>query len=249
MVEPEFELEVELLCDWLPVEVVLSMVTLERPRRSMFGETVELEPLIDDWVPALEPIAPDPVVLEPRDVLADGDVDVVVLAVVSSMQSRWTGLDECSFAIPVALSASLPALGLFRLLHGGSVVVFVPVLVVALALAEGDVAVAERVVPLGVCASTGAAAIMAAAIAVRVRVCFIWENLLRNRQDMHFWDRRSSRAVARSARIAAAAYARLEGRPQHAGCEATRAPGRPRAPSPDGSGCGDRRTSSPPCAG
>lgn len=37
----------EELTDWSPVVVALSIVTLERPRRSMFGLKVEVEPVTE----------------------------------------------------------------------------------------------------------------------------------------------------------------------------------------------------------
>lgn len=44
------------LRDWLPVDVVLSIVRLERPRRSTVGETVEVEPVIDELTSELDPV-------------------------------------------------------------------------------------------------------------------------------------------------------------------------------------------------
>jgi hypothetical protein len=45
-----------LVIDWFPVEVVLSMVRLERPRRSTVGETVEVEPVIDESTLEVDPV-------------------------------------------------------------------------------------------------------------------------------------------------------------------------------------------------
>jgi hypothetical protein len=123
------------LDDWLPVVVALSMVRLERPRRSMFGLKVEVEPVTDeftsveapDWVavvPELEPVfdglavaLPLALVLAPCDalVLADG----AEAALESGTQSWCTALDECSAALPVDLFASLPAFLLLSSLHSG----------------------------------------------------------------------------------------------------------------------------------
>jgi hypothetical protein len=105
-----------LLNDWSPVDVVFSIVRLERPRRSMFdGLTVLVEPvivlsvLVEEPVIELVELAVEPLtdgltVLEPL-VLA------VVPASLSGMQSMCTALFECSFARPGSLSASLPACG------------------------------------------------------------------------------------------------------------------------------------------
>jgi hypothetical protein len=48
--------EVLLLSDWSPVVVALSMVRLERPRRSMFGAKVEVEPVTEFVLSAVEPV-------------------------------------------------------------------------------------------------------------------------------------------------------------------------------------------------
>jgi hypothetical protein len=125
-----------LLSDWSPVDVALSMVTVERPRASMVGFSVELEPVIAEFTSADEPVTDE--VLVAAEPFSDGDavalvpdesepVPAVVLpgtaalaaAWLSGTQSMWTGLAEWSFAIPVDLSASLPACGWFRLLHEG----------------------------------------------------------------------------------------------------------------------------------
>jgi hypothetical protein len=71
------------LCDVLPLRPAPEVPAVEPP------DCVE---------PEIEPLVPlDPLAVEP--------------VVVSSMQSLWTGLAECSFAAPVSLFASLPALG------------------------------------------------------------------------------------------------------------------------------------------
>jgi hypothetical protein len=134
----------------LPVVVALSMVRLERPRRSIEGLKVEDEPVIDEFTSEVEPVtavlaleleplielvlealaafAVDGLLLEvvPADGVEDGrlalfalELLVPELACESGMQSMWTGLAEWSLALPVLLSASLPALGWFRLLHSG----------------------------------------------------------------------------------------------------------------------------------
>lgn len=141
--------DVLLLRDWSPVLVLLSIVTLERPRRSMVGLTVDVEPVCDVVESAELPVIDE--VLFAVDPLSEGDelavapegdavpealplpvrpdsVVVVLLepsrvpplaAVVSSMQSMCTGLLERSFARPVSLSASLPAFGWSSSLHSG----------------------------------------------------------------------------------------------------------------------------------
>jgi hypothetical protein len=127
--------DVLLLSDWSPVDVVLSIVRLERPRRSMFGAKVEVEPVTELVLLALEPVTddwdeaadPEIVAFVPAAALAAGEAPLVELvaplvepvtapelaveAWLSGMQSMWTGLAECSLAWPVALSASLPACG------------------------------------------------------------------------------------------------------------------------------------------
>jgi hypothetical protein len=142
---------VELESDWSPVVVALSMVRLERPRRSMLGEKLEVEPVTDELVLALEPvIAESTLVLEPvtdgllvtlavefDDVLLAELAEVLLAEVAgrfavaaavllvaepawaSGMQSWWTALLECSFALPVSLPASLPACGWPSELHSG----------------------------------------------------------------------------------------------------------------------------------
>jgi hypothetical protein len=105
-------------------------------------------------------------------------VPVPVLAV-SSMQSMCTGLDECSFAAPVLLSASLPAFLFLKLLQRGLLAcddalasfarLVVPVAaddclsVVLLLVAEGDVA---PLVEDDVWASAGAETPRMAAVAI-----------------------------------------------------------------------------------
>ena len=77
-----------MLSDWSPVDVVLSMVRLERPRRSMLGWNVDVEPVtefcvfdvepvIAEFDVALEPDTDGLTVLEP-DALADGDTLLLV---------------------------------------------------------------------------------------------------------------------------------------------------------------------------
>lgn len=57
---------VVLVTDWSPVLVVLSIVRLERPRRSMFGVKVEVDPVTAESVLALEPVIAElTLVLEP----------------------------------------------------------------------------------------------------------------------------------------------------------------------------------------
>ena len=101
-------LEVELLSDWLPVVddvllesdwspvlVVLSIVRLERPRRSMFGLKVDVLPVTLDVEDEAEPVTEGGVdVTLPVDGEIEGCVvvplvtpDGVVLAWLSGMQS------------------------------------------------------------------------------------------------------------------------------------------------------------------
>jgi len=148
-----------LLNDWSPVDVVLSIVRLERPRRSMSGAKVEVDPVTEFVLLAVEPVTEDcevaeepvtaalvPAVALFTEAEAEGDV-----AWLSGMQSWWTGLDDFSFAMPVDLSASLPAFGLFNWLHRGFAAV-----------------VAELVA-----ARAGVAASTAAAMRLRVKFGFI----------------------------------------------------------------------------
>jgi energy-converting hydrogenase Eha subunit C len=136
----------DVVADWSPVLVVLSIVTLERPRRSIVGLTVELEPVSDVFWSVEEPAIDELCVLD--EPVTDGvvvvpaagavaalvpaagavaalapDIGLVVvptpLAAESGMQSWCTGLLECSPALPVVLSACLPAFGWLRLLHSG----------------------------------------------------------------------------------------------------------------------------------
>ena len=136
-----------LVTDWSPVDVVLSIVRLERPRRSMFGWKVDvepvtvfelsaLEPVMDDWDEEDEPamVAFVPAAAEAErpefvpSALVPAAAEFVPFAAefvpeaeawLSGMQSWCTGLAECSFAWPVDLSASLPACGWPKVLHSG----------------------------------------------------------------------------------------------------------------------------------
>jgi hypothetical protein len=143
----------EVLADWSPVLVALSIDRLERPRRSMVGLNVDVEPVMEVFWSVVEPVIDEPCVLEEpvsdglavalpdafTPVVADGlDVADAALSgaeaprapalalvpllaedVASGTQSMCTGLDERSFAMPVLLSACLPALGWPRVLHRG----------------------------------------------------------------------------------------------------------------------------------
>jgi hypothetical protein len=171
------------LADWSPVEVVLSIDRLERPRRSIFGLKVEVEPVSEEFTsveepvtdedePAVEPVTVGLVValwvelavvsiLGPNEALDAGALlegtEPVVEACESGMQSWCTGLAECSFAFPVSLSASLPALGWFNVLQSG----FVAVAVVS------DLALVPVLALSVTCAHAGAAKRAAATAAVR----------------------------------------------------------------------------------
>ena len=135
--------EVLLDSDWSPVVVLFSIVRLERPRRSMSGWKVDVEPVTEFCEFAVEPVTDE--VEDDEEPESDGGFtvtlpvegemdgcDVVPLvtpedvAWLSGMQSVWTGLDECSFAVPVSLPASLPAFGWCSELQRGFVAV-VPV--------------------------------------------------------------------------------------------------------------------------
>ena len=174
-----------LLSDWLPVDVVLSMFTVERPRASMVGLTVEVEPLVLLVLFAVERVleavfavfdvvfdAVEGLRAAEVDVEAEGAMlaDVFAFAVASGMQSSWTALAEFCLALPVDLSASLPALGwarpdlpASRLLHGGSVA-----LAVVVAFADDCFEVAELVF------ANAGAAIMAATASALMN----WERII-----------------------------------------------------------------------
>jgi len=161
----------------------LSIVTDDRPRRSMFGLTVDVEPVMLLLEFALDPVTDEVVPdVEPALEALEGEVELVSeglavleddvpLDVVSGRQSSCTGLAECSFASPVDLPASLPAWGCAcpdlpasRLLHGGR-------------LAFGFAAVASPLrVELAVCAKAGAAIMAASASELMNReriMCFL----------------------------------------------------------------------------
>jgi hypothetical protein len=139
-----------LLSDWSPVVVVLSIVRLDRPRRSTVGDTVELEPVIAEFTLELEPVTDG--LLAPfadeAGLLLEDEAALVedgVLAGVSGMQSWCTGLAECSFAVPVSLPASFPACGWPKSLHSGLVAAAVVAPVAD--LAEASAARAEFAAP------------------------------------------------------------------------------------------------------
>jgi hypothetical protein len=164
-----------------------------------------VEPVIDEFELEVEPVTLGLTVLVP-DALADGEtlleVDALVEAWSSGMQSMWTGLCECSFAWPVSLFASLPACGWPRLLQSGfvasAVVALLVVLRVVLALGAAFEVLSDTEDLLVVCASAGVAPMTAAAITLRVNGrCFILQFLLvRKKRDMHLWDRKAASAVA-----------------------------------------------------
>ena len=115
----------------------------------------------------------------------------------------WTGLCECSFALPVSLLASLPAFGWPRLLQSGFVASAVAVLVVlrvALALGAAFDVLSETEDLLVVCANAGVAPMTAAAITLRVNGrCFILLSSLSGKSETcNLWDREGASAVARS---------------------------------------------------
>lgn len=74
-----------LLSDWLPVDVVLSMDRLERPRRSTVGETVEVDPVMEEFTSALDPVTAE-LLLDAEPVIEGLELALaVVLAVVLSL--------------------------------------------------------------------------------------------------------------------------------------------------------------------
>jgi hypothetical protein len=116
----------EVLLELVPGDVLdgLPIVLLEVEAEPLSAPLeVEAEPLIEllwfelavpmSFVGLAELVMPLELVL-PLAVLP------VPRLVESWMQSWWTGLAECSRASPVSLLASLPALGLLKLLHGWS---------------------------------------------------------------------------------------------------------------------------------
>jgi hypothetical protein len=174
------------LTDWSPVVVALSMVRLERPRRSMFGLKVEVDPVtavlvsvedpvMDELCEVEEPVTEGLAVALPEAFtpvvalwfvdalwLAEADgvlvaaaalVPLLALACESGMQSMWTGLEERSPAIPVSLSASLPAFGWFSSLQSGLAVV---PLVEAVGLAVDDLALSVNWAHAGAVPSSAA---------------------------------------------------------------------------------------------
>jgi hypothetical protein len=191
-----------LVTDWSPVDVALSIVRLERPRRSMFGAKVDVDPVTAFELSELEPEMED----------CDEDEDPVMVALVpaaaeaalaefvpaalvpaveawlSGMQSWWTALAEFSLALPVALSASFPACGLPSWLQSGleaADVALVPLATVLVPFAAElvplaaalvllvDFDVVSLIALLVVSASAGVAARTAAAIRLRVKLGFI----------------------------------------------------------------------------
>ena len=74
-----------LVIDWFPVDVVLSMVRLERPRRSTVGETVDEDPVMEEFTSALEPVTEE-LLLDAEPVIEGLELALaVVLAVVLSL--------------------------------------------------------------------------------------------------------------------------------------------------------------------
>jgi hypothetical protein len=69
-----------LLSDWLPVDVVLSMVRLERPRRSTVGDTVDVDPVIEEFTSALEPVTAE-LLLEAEPVIEGLELALAVVFV------------------------------------------------------------------------------------------------------------------------------------------------------------------------
>lgn len=161
-----------LLRDWSPVLVVLSIVRLDRPRRSISGVKVDVDPvtldvefaedpLIDEFTLELEPVTDGLVdaravvelalavlAAEGAALVADAVPEVAPAACSSGMQSMCTGLEECSFALPVSLPASLPAFGWPSELHSG----------LELAVAPGPALVAAFWASAGVAAKAAARA-------------------------------------------------------------------------------------------
>jgi len=105
-----------------------------------------VEPAVPPVVePEVEPVLDPPVApfkAPPAEPAVEPVVDPPLAVAESSMQSWWTGLAECSLALPVSLFASLPAFGWFSVLHGTFAVVEVLV-----AFVLGDCEVAFAVLP------------------------------------------------------------------------------------------------------
>ena len=186
--------EVLLDSDWSPVVVLFSIVRLERPRRSMFGWNVEVEPVTEFSEFAVEPVT-DEVEddVEPESeggftvtLPVEGEIDGCAVvppvtpgdvdAWLSGMQSIWTALADLSFALPVSLPASLPALGWFSELQRGFV----------------------EVVPV-VWAMAGAMPMIAEAMRLRVNgVLFMLLSSYPIKQTCSFWDRKVPGALPRA---------------------------------------------------
>jgi hypothetical protein len=106
----------------------------------------ESDPLAPDELAPFVPEAMEPLV--PEEALPPADADPPE-ALESGMQSMCTGLAECSFALPVSLSASLPAFGWLSELQSGLVASALEVVVVLDWLVRGWLVV-ERDCVVGV---------------------------------------------------------------------------------------------------
>jgi hypothetical protein len=78
--------------DWSPVDVALSMLRLERPRRSTVGETVDVEPVTDESTPEVDPVMAESV--------------LAVEPVIEGLELAPAAVDEVSLAV---LPAPMPA--------------------------------------------------------------------------------------------------------------------------------------------
>lgn len=95
-----------LLSDWSPVVVALSIVRLERPRRSTVGETVEVDPVIDEFTSALDPVTAVSL-LEAEPVIDEVELALAaVLVVVSSLVVLALSWASAGAAPSIAATAS-----------------------------------------------------------------------------------------------------------------------------------------------
>ena len=79
--------------DWSPVVVALSMVRLERPRRSTVGDTVEVDPVTDESTLEVDPVMAESL--------------LAVEPVIEELELAPAAVVELS--VPVLLPAAMPA--------------------------------------------------------------------------------------------------------------------------------------------